>query len=159
MVIGGEESLPKTSKGGIDCFPRLNTVVTNDKICHHIGEGYESFCRIGNPQNFGSARLMGLSTVLAGRLSERWSIVSSLTWTDGIDRTTGQSLLRLPNLQANVALRYGAGEQRAFSILTNYVSDRIDLDFSIYFIHTRFETLSGIPGPGRTVFMQVTGDF
>jgi outer membrane cobalamin receptor len=144
-----------------------------------------------NPQNVGSARLMGLSTELVGQLAERWSVMSNLTWTDGIDRTTGQPLLRLPNIQANVVLRYDAGEQRALSILTNYVSDRIDLNFSTFpatrvtvpgyvtasvryeqplgtlrlrvgldnLFDTRFETLSGFPGPGRTVFMQVTGDF
>lgn len=85
-----------------------------------------------NPQNIGSARVVGASAELAGRLSERWSVRSNVTWTDGIDRTTGQPLLRLPNLQANAVLRYDVGEQRVFMILTNYVSDRIDLDFSTF---------------------------
>lgn len=144
-----------------------------------------------DPQNIGSARVVGLSTELIGRRSERWSVMSNLTWMDGIDRTTGQPLLRLPNLQANVTLRYDAGEQRAFSILTSYLSDRIDLDFSTFpatrvtvpgyvtvsvryewpfgmlglrvgvdnLLDARFETLRGFPGAGRTMFLQVNGDF
>lgn len=144
-----------------------------------------------DPQNIGSARVVGASAELAGRLSERWSVGSNVTWTDGIDRTTGQPLLRLPNLQANALLRYDAGAQRAFSILANYVSDRIDLDFSTFpaarvtvpgyvtvglryeqplgtlrllvgvdnLLDARFETLRGFPGAGRTVFLQVSGDF
>lgn len=144
-----------------------------------------------NPQNVGSARVVGLSAESAGRLSERWSVRSNVTWTDGVDRTTGQPLVRLPNLQANAMLRYDAGEQRAFSILANYVSDRIDLDFSTFpaarvtvagyvtvgvryeqpfgtlrlrvgvdnLLDARFETLRGFPGAGRTVYLQVSGDF
>ncbi|MBM3188916.1 MAG: TonB-dependent receptor, partial [Chloroflexi bacterium] len=85
-----------------------------------------------NPQNIGSARVAGLSAEVVGRLSDRWSIMWNLTVSDGIDRTTGLSLLRVPPAQANLVLRHSAGGGIAISLLANFVSERPDLDFSTF---------------------------
>ncbi len=81
------------------------------------------------PQNVGSARVAGLSVETVGRLNERWAINANLTWSDGVDRTTGLPLLRLPPLQANIVLRYLPGQDTALSVVASYVSDRPDVDF------------------------------
>jgi outer membrane cobalamin receptor len=85
-----------------------------------------------NPQNVGSARMAGLSLETVGHLNERWAINTNLTWSDGIDRTTGLSLLRLPPLQVNIVLRYLTEMDRALSFVASYVSERPDLDFSTF---------------------------
>ena len=83
-----------------------------------------------NPQNVGAARIAGASVEAVGHLRERWFVNANVTWQDGLDRVTGQQLLRVPNLEANLVLRYVADEQQSFSVLANYVANRIDLDFS-----------------------------
>jgi len=85
-----------------------------------------------NPQNVGSARVAGVSVETVGRITERWSVNANLTWSDGIDRTTGLPLLRLPPLQANMLLRYVPAQDMAVSVVASYVADRPDLDFSTF---------------------------
>ncbi len=83
-----------------------------------------------NPQNVGSARVAGFSLETVGRFNDRWVVNANLTWSDGIDRSTGLPLLRLPPLQANIVLRYLPGQDTALSVVASYVSDRPDVDFS-----------------------------
>ena len=85
-----------------------------------------------NPLNVGSARVAGFSAEMVGRLGDRWAIMGNLTRSDGLDRTTGLSLLRLPPLQANLILRYLVGGGATLSVLANYVSERPDFDFSTF---------------------------
>lgn len=85
-----------------------------------------------SPTNVGSARVSGLSAEAVGRLSEHWAIDANLTWSDGIDRTTGLALLRLPPVQAGVVLRYTPSADRAFSMIVRYVSAMPDLDVSTF---------------------------
>ncbi len=61
---------------------------------------------------------------------DRWVVNANLTWSDGMNRTTGLSLPRLPAFQANMVLRYLPGQDRALSFVASYVSERPDLDFS-----------------------------
>ncbi len=82
-----------------------------------------------NPQNVGSARVAGVSVETVGRITDRLAVNANLTWSDGIDRTTGLPLLRLPPLQANIVLRYLPGQDTALSVVASYVSDRPDVDF------------------------------
>jgi vitamin B12 transporter len=85
-----------------------------------------------NPQNVGSARILGASAEVLGRVAERWTISTNLTWTNGLDRTTGQPVIRLPAWQGNLILRYAIDATRSLAILANYVSDRRDVDFSTF---------------------------
>ncbi|MDR7416745.1 MAG: TonB-dependent receptor [Armatimonadota bacterium] len=83
------------------------------------------------PQNVGSARITGLSAEAVGRLGDRWSVLGNLTWSDGLDRTTGLALLRLPTWTANLALRYALAENRSVALVARYVGERGDLDYSV----------------------------
>lgn len=84
------------------------------------------------PTNVGSARVAGLSVEAVGRFSERWAINANLTWSDGVDRTTGLALLRLPPVQASVVLRYAPSAEQAVSVVARYVSAMPDLDVSTF---------------------------
>jgi len=85
-----------------------------------------------NPQNVGSARAAGVSVETVGRITEQWAMNANLTWSDGIDRTTGLPLLRLPPFQVNIVLRYLPGPDTALSVVATYVADRPDLDFTTF---------------------------
>lgn len=85
-----------------------------------------------SPRNIGSARVAGLSADVVGRLTDQWLVSGNLTWTSGVDRTTGLSLLRLPTWQANLILRHAMQAGTTISLLANYVSERADLDFSTF---------------------------
>jgi outer membrane cobalamin receptor len=85
-----------------------------------------------NPQNVNSARVAGVSVEAVGRITDRWAVNANLTWSDGVDRTTGTPLLRLPPFQANIVLRYLAMQDTALSVVASYVSERPDLDFSTF---------------------------
>jgi len=82
------------------------------------------------PQNVGSARVAGVSVETVGRISDRWAVNANLTWSDGIDRSSGLPLLRIPPFQANMVLRYLPGQDTALSVVASYVADRPDVDFS-----------------------------
>jgi vitamin B12 transporter len=84
------------------------------------------------PHNVGSARIAGLSVEAVGRLGDRWSVLGNLTWSDGLDRTTGLALLRLPNWTANLALRYALSENDSVALVARYVGERGDLDYSVF---------------------------
>jgi outer membrane cobalamin receptor len=83
------------------------------------------------PANVGSARVMGASLEVAGSLDNRWSVMANLTWTDGVDRTSGLPILRLPAWQANLIVRRTSPAGSSFSILASYVGERSDLDYSV----------------------------
>jgi vitamin B12 transporter len=85
-----------------------------------------------DPHNVGSARVAGVSAELVGRINERWAILANATWSDGLDRDTGLSLLRLPIWTANLIARYEIEGGRALSLLASYVGERADLDFSTW---------------------------
>ncbi|MDR7407762.1 MAG: TonB-dependent receptor [Armatimonadota bacterium] len=85
-----------------------------------------------NPQNVGSARVSGASLELSGTPADGWQVLANLTWTDGVDRTTGLALLRLPRWAANVVLRRELGGEAALVVLASYVGEREDLDFSSF---------------------------
>lgn len=85
-----------------------------------------------NPQNVGSARVLGASAELSGAVGDGWQVLANLTWTDGLDRTTGARLLRVPGWTANVVLRRELGPDSALSLLASYVGERDDLDFSSF---------------------------
>jgi outer membrane cobalamin receptor len=137
-----------------------------------------------NPQNVGSARMMGVTYEMVGKLAERWALSANLTWTDGLNRVSGQPLLRVAPIQANLVLRYVWDENRTLSLLGNYVSARPDIGgvtvaayttFGLRYdqplgdvtarvgvdniIDTTYETLSGYPGPRRTVYVQFGTEF
>jgi len=82
------------------------------------------------PRNVGSARIVGASAETVGRIGERWQLLTNVTWSDGVDRTTGVRLLRLPTWTANLILRYSLDPQSALALVANYVGERDDLDFS-----------------------------
>jgi outer membrane cobalamin receptor len=131
------------------------------------------------PQNVGSARMVGVTYEMVGRLAERWALSANLTWTDGLNRVSGQPLLRVAPIQANLVLRYAWDENRTLSLLGNYVSARPDISgttvaasttFGLRYdqplgdatarigvdnlFDTSYETLSGYPGPRRSVYVQ-----
>jgi vitamin B12 transporter len=131
------------------------------------------------PQNVGSARMVGVTYEMVGRLAEQWALSANLTWTDGLSRVSGQPLLRVAPIQANLVLRYAWGENRTLSLLGNYVSARPDIGgttvaasttFGLRYdqplgdatarigvdnlFDTSYETLSGYPGPRRSVYVQ-----
>ncbi len=85
-----------------------------------------------NPQNVGSARVAGVSVEMVGRITDRWAVNANVTWPDGIDRSSGLPLLRLPAMQASVVLRYLPEEDTALSVVASYVGDRPDLDSSTF---------------------------
>ncbi len=85
-----------------------------------------------NPQNVGSARVSGASLELSGAPAGGWQVLANLTWTDGVDRSTGLSLLRLPRWAASVVLRRELGGDNALVVLASYVGEREDLDFSSF---------------------------
>ncbi len=85
-----------------------------------------------NPQNVGSARVLGVSAELGGLLAEGWQVLANMTWSDGVDRGSGTRLLRLPGWTANVMLRRELDGRNAFSVLVRYVGERDDLDFSSF---------------------------
>jgi outer membrane cobalamin receptor len=136
------------------------------------------------PQNVGSARLAGVTYEMVGRLAEGWAINANLTWTDGLNRASGQPLLRVAPIQANLVLRCVWGENRTLSFLGNYVSTRPDIGgvtvaasttFGLRYdqllgdatvrvgvdniFDTTYETLSGYPGPRRTVYVQLGREY
>ena len=136
------------------------------------------------PQNVGSARMVGVTYEMVGRLAERWALSANLTWTDGLNRVSGQPLLRVAPIQANLVLRYVWDENRTLSLVGNYVSARPDIGGTTVAAYTTFglrydqplgdatarigvdncfdtsyETLSGFPGPRRTVYVQLTREF
>jgi outer membrane cobalamin receptor len=136
------------------------------------------------PQNVGSARMVGATYEMVGRLTERWALSANLTWTDGLNRVSGQPLLRVAPIQANLVLRFVWDENRTLSLLGNYVSARPDIGgvtvapyttFGLRYdqplgditarvgvdnvLDTSYETLSGYPGPRRTVYVQLGGEF
>jgi outer membrane cobalamin receptor len=136
------------------------------------------------PQNVGSARMVGVTYEMVGRLAERWALSANLTWTDGLNRVTGQPLLRVAPIQANLVLRCVWDENRTLSLLGNYVSARPDIGgvtvaaymtFGMRYdwplgdvtarvgvdnlFDTSYETLGGYPGPHRTVYVQLGGEF
>ncbi|HEX9532585.1 MAG TPA: TonB-dependent receptor [bacterium] len=131
------------------------------------------------PQNVGSARMVGVTYEMVGRLAEQWALSTNLTWTDGLNRVSGQPLLRVAPIQANLVLRYAWDENRTLSLLGNYVSARPDIGgttvaasttFGLRYdqplgdatarigvdnlFDTSYETLSGYPGPRRSVYVQ-----
>jgi outer membrane cobalamin receptor len=85
-----------------------------------------------NPQNVGSARIVGASAELSGTLASGWQLLANVTWTDGTDRTTGTTLLRVPAWTANLVLRRELGAQGAVALLARYVGERDDLDYSSF---------------------------
>ncbi len=85
-----------------------------------------------NPQNVGSARISGASAELSGALGQGWQVLANLTWSEGVDRSAGQRLLRLPGWSANLVVRRDLGEGRALALLASYVGERDDLDFSTF---------------------------
>lgn len=85
-----------------------------------------------NPQNVGSARVSGASLELSGAPAGGWQVLANLTWTDGVDRSTGLPLLRLPRWAASVVLRRELGGDNALVVLASYVGEREDLDFSSF---------------------------
>lgn len=85
-----------------------------------------------NPQNVGSARILGASAELGGLLAEGWQVLANVTWSDGLDRGSGTRLLRLPGWTANVMLRRELDGRNAFAVLVRYVGERDDLDFSSF---------------------------
>jgi outer membrane cobalamin receptor len=136
------------------------------------------------PQNVGSARMVGVTYEMVGRLAEQWALSANLTWTDGLNRVSGQSLLRVAPIQANLVLRRVWDENRTLSLLGNYVSARPDVGGVTVAAYTTFglrydqplgdvtarvgvdnlfdssyETLSGYPGPRRTVYVQLEREF
>jgi outer membrane cobalamin receptor len=136
------------------------------------------------PQNVGSARMVGVTYEMVGRLAERWALSANLTWTDGLNRVSGQPLLRVAPTQANLVLRCVWDKNRTLSLLGNYVSARPDIggvtvaayatfglryDQSLGDVMTRvgvdnlfdasYETLSGYPGSRRTVYVQLGTEF
>jgi vitamin B12 transporter len=131
------------------------------------------------PQNVGSARMVGATYEMVGKLTEHWALSANLTWTDGLNRVSGQPLLRVAPIQANLVLRYVWDENRALSLLGNYVSARPDTGgttvagsttFGLRYdqplgdatarigvdnlFDTSYETLSGYPGPRRSLYVQ-----
>ena len=136
------------------------------------------------PQNVGSARMMGVTYEMVGRLAEQWALSANVTWTDGLNRVSGQPLLRVAPIQVNLVVRFGWGESPTLSLLSNYVSARPDIGgvtvaayttFGLRYdqslgdvtarvgvdnlFDTSYETLSGYPGPRRTVFVQLGREF
>ncbi len=136
------------------------------------------------PQNVGSARMVGVTYEVVGRLADRWALSADVTWTDGLNRVSGQPLLRVAPIQANLVLRYVWDESRTLSLLGNYVSARPDIGgvtvaayttFGLRFeqslgdVTTRigvdnlfdafYETLGGFPGPRRMVYVQLGKEF
>jgi outer membrane cobalamin receptor len=132
------------------------------------------------PQNVGSARMVGVTYEMVGRLAEHWALSANLTWTDGLNRVSGQPLLRVAPIQTNLVLRYVWDENRTLSVLGNYVSARPDIGgltiaayttFGLRYdqplgdvtarvgvdnlLDTSYETLSGYPGPRRTLYVQL----
>ncbi|MDR5682949.1 MAG: TonB-dependent receptor [Armatimonadota bacterium] len=85
-----------------------------------------------DPHNVGSARVAGLSAEVVGRIDERWMVRANATWSDAIDRQTGLALLRLPRWTASLIARYEIDRGAAVSLLTHYVGERDDLDFSTF---------------------------
>jgi outer membrane cobalamin receptor len=135
------------------------------------------------PQNVGSARMVGVTYEVVGRLTERWALSANLTWTDGLNRVSGQPLPRVAPIQANLVLRYVWDENRTLSLLANYISARPDGGVTVAaytmfglrydqplgdvtarigvdnLFDTSYETLSGYPGPRRTVYVQLGREF
>jgi len=136
------------------------------------------------PQNVGSARMVGVTYEMVGRLADRWALSANVTWTDGLNRVSGQPLLRVAPIQANLVLRGVWDESRTLSFLGNYVSARPDIggvtvaayttfglryEQSLGDVTTRigvdnlfdtfYETLSGFPGPRRMVYVQLGREF
>jgi len=93
------------------------------------------------PRNIGSAPVFGFSGEVAARLGDPWSIDANLTWSDGVDRASGEPILRLPPVTANAALRYLLSETASVSLIGRFVSQRPDLNFST-FPATRVEVAS-----------------
>ncbi|HEY3248556.1 MAG TPA: TonB-dependent receptor [bacterium] len=85
-----------------------------------------------NPRNVGLAAVSGLSGELVGRLADRWAVSVNATWTHASNLLTGRAILRVPAAQANMILRYTIDAKRSLALLANYVSDRTDLDFSVF---------------------------
>ncbi len=85
-----------------------------------------------DPQNVGSARIAGISAEAAWRIGEGWTAQGNLTWTDGVDRSAGLRLLRLPPWQAGAVLRRTWPSGAAASLLLTYTSERDDLDTSTF---------------------------
>ncbi len=84
------------------------------------------------PRNVGSARVTGLSAEAVGRIGDRWSVLANLTWSDGLDRTTGERLLRLPSWTANLALRYELSPESSVALVAHSVGERADLDYTTF---------------------------
>jgi outer membrane cobalamin receptor len=127
--------------------------------------------------------MVGVTYEMVGRLAERWALSANLTWTDGLNRVSGQPLPRVAPIQANLVLRYVWDENRTLSLLANYVSARPDggvtvaayATFGLRYdqplgdvtarfgadnlFDTSYETLSGYPGPRRTVYVQLGREF
>ena len=82
------------------------------------------------PRNIESARVAGASAEAVGRIGDRWQLLTNVTWSDGVDRTTGARLFRLPTWTANLILRYILDPFSSFALVANYVGDRDDLDWS-----------------------------
>lgn len=108
-----------------------------------------------NPQNVGSAHISGASAELSGALEQGWQVLANVTWSEGVDRSAGQRLLRLPGWTANLVVRRDLGEGRALALLASYVGERDDLDFST-FPATRV-TLPGYVTFGLRYELQVSG--
>jgi outer membrane cobalamin receptor len=128
--------------------------------------------------------MVGVTYEMVGRLAEQWALSANLTWTDGLNRVSGQPLLRVAPIQANLVLRCVWDENRTLSLLGNYVSARPDVGgvtvaayttFGLRYdqplgdvtarvgvdnlFDTSYETLSGYPGPRRTVYVQLGREF
>jgi outer membrane cobalamin receptor len=123
--------------------------------------------------------MVGVTYEMVGRLAEHWALSANLTWTDGLDRVSGQPLPRVAPIQANLVLRYAWDENWALSLLGNYVSTRPDGGVTVAaytmfglrydqplgdvtarvgvdnLFDTAYETLSGYPGPRRTLYVQL----
>ena len=108
-----------------------------------------------NPQNVGSARILGASAELAGSLRELWQVLANVTWTDGTDLTTGQRLLRVPGWTANLVLRRAVGHGSSLALVASYAGERDDLDGSTF--PARRVTLPGYLTVGLRYELQLDG--
>ncbi|MDR7499421.1 MAG: TonB-dependent receptor [Armatimonadota bacterium] len=84
------------------------------------------------PVNIGAARISGLSAEVRGRLGDAWTARMHLTALQGVDRTTGEPLIRVPSLTAGAVLTRRLGDTSALTLMAQYVGPRPDLDFSVF---------------------------
>ena len=84
------------------------------------------------PQNIGAALIRGISGEVHGRLGRVWTARMNLTVQQGIDRSTGESLIRVPSVTARAILMRPVGERATFTLMAEYVGPRPDLDFSVF---------------------------